>query len=346
MEQELTLIDYWRIIWRYKYIPAGLFIIFVTGAMLRGLSTPRTYKATATILSSSGVIGDIEMRHRSAGFSLGRSSSDIFMSLMKSRTIQDEIAEQIKELGLYDKEKTGIDPETGELRIFAPKPLTEMSDQLINISIIDTDPERAAKIANMYVEALDRFYLQFTVTAAGQKKKFLETRLAETMHAMEESAKALEEHKVKHKVSGARISTGGMEARLIAKRVELEARQKYRTPYHPEIIRIKNEIAEIEKALEEMPPVDSELAILIREVQIQENLYRRIITQYEQAKIEEARDTPTVQVVDWAIPPEFKHAPAIKSNMAKAGFIAIFLGFLLSFSLDYKTNMQKDTKKQ
>lgn len=65
---------------------------------------------------------------------------------------------------------------------------------------------------------------------------------------------------------------------------------------------------------------------LYREIEIQSKLMEVIYPLYEQAKLEEARETPTVLVLDHAVPPEKKARP-IRSLVVLS---ALFLGFVLS----------------
>ena len=339
MEQELNLIDYWRIIWKYKYLIGGLFIIAVTASMLYSLSMPKTYKATATILPpmDTPASGSIDML-RSAGIkglTTKATPTDIFVGILKSRQMQDDIIDNFNLMELY---KTDL-RESARQTVSSNTGVNISREQMISVSFIDRSPERAAEIANFYVKNLDALNRNLNITTAGQLRQFVETRLKETKQSLVEAEEKLEAYRIKHKIAGglrsASVSAGGLEGRLIAKKIELEAKKKYTTENNPEIIKLQTEINEIEKALVRMPPVENELARLIRELSTQENVYRLLVTQYEQAKIEEARDTPTVQILDHAVIPERKHGPAIKKNMMVSGLAALFIGFLLAFFFDY-----------
>jgi len=66
-----------------------------------------------------------------------------------------------------------------------------------------------------------------------------------------------------------------------------------------------------------------------------------LTAQYEQAKIAEARDTPTVQVLDKAVPAERKSKPKTTLNMAIAGALSLFVGIFLAFFLEYVERIRK-----
>jgi len=69
----------------------------------------------------------------------------------------------------------------------------------------------------------------------------------------------------------------------------------------------------------------------MRDLKMQETLYALLMAQYEQAKISEARDTPTVQVLDPAIPAERKSRPKISLNVLIAGILSLFIGIFWAF---------------
>ncbi|MDE3224258.1 MAG: lipopolysaccharide biosynthesis protein, partial [Nitrospirota bacterium] len=83
------------------------------------------------------------------------------------------------------------------------------------------------------------------------------------------------------------------------------------------------------------PTLALDYARAMRELKVQETLYAMLTSQYEQAKLAEARDTPTVQVLDPAIPAERKSKPSIRLNMMIAGVLALFVGIFLAFFLEY-----------
>jgi tyrosine-protein kinase Etk/Wzc len=339
MEDELNFSDYYRIIRKYKYLIGGLFAVAVIAAMLYSLALPKTYQATTTILppmdtpSSSGL--DMLRSAGIQGINPKATPSDIFIGILKSRQMQDDIIDNFNLMQTYNAETR----QSARSTISGNTEINVSREQFISVSYIDKSPEQSARIANFYVQNLDNLNRELNITTAGQIRRFTEERLTETRKLLKEAEENLKEYRIKHKIAGgiysASVSAGGMESRLIAKRIELEAKQKYRTGHNAEIIRLKNEITQMEKALEKMPPVDNELARLIRELRTQETIHTILVRQYEQAKIEEARDTPTVQVIDRAVVPEQKYGPKIKRNMAMSGFAALFLGIFLAFSLEY-----------
>lgn len=84
-----------------------------------------------------------------------------------------------------------------------------------------------------------------------------------------------------------------------------------------------------------------ELIRLTRDVKVQEGVYSLLTSQFEQAKIAEARDMPSVQILDRAVPAERKSKPITVLNMAIAGTVSLFVGILLAFFLEYVGDIKK-----
>ena len=92
---------------------------------------------------------------------------------------------------------------------------------------------------------------------------------------------------------------------------------------------LENRLKEVESKLSK---IDS---ILSREMQIQETVYETLVQQYEMAKIEEARNMPTIQVLDPAVVPELPAGRGTVKKGVLAGVAAFMLGIFLAFAVEY-----------
>ncbi len=349
MEEEINFYDLWLVLKKNKWIILSLFLIFVILAMIISLLMPKTYKATASILpplETSKMTG-LESLIGSAGIKIGTSqisSIDIFVGILKSNTMLNEIIDKFNLQELYNC-KTKEDAR----EILKKRTEIKVSkEKIISISFIDREPKRAADIANYYIIFLDKLNRNLNITSAGQMRRFIESRLEETKQNLKEAEEKLKSYQIQHKVLAEKnsqeiaLTAGQLQGRLIAAKVELETRKKYSTSQNPDIIKLQNEVKELENALSKIPPLETELARLIRDFKTYETVYQLLVAQYEQAKIEEARDTPTVQVLDWATIPEKKYKPKIRVNMAISGIISLFFGIFFSFirEVSYKNKRE------
>jgi uncharacterized protein involved in exopolysaccharide biosynthesis len=79
------------------------------------------------------------------------------------------------------------------------------------------------------------------------------------------------------------------------------------------------------------PQLALQLERLEREVAVRSELFLLLSRQYEMARIEEKRDTPTFSVIDPARPPVRKYRPKVMLNAFVAGVSAVVLAVLFDF---------------
>jgi len=214
----------------------------------------------------------------------------------------------------------------------------------------DLDKKLAAGIANTYVQELDKFNKNVNMTQGRKYRIFVGKRLKEESKALIIAEDKLKDYQKKHKTVEVDEELkkiidvyADLKANLIEKEIQKKAYKKI-SPTNPytqyledEIAGIKKEIYKLESGnsssgwgagfgtpFNQIPDVYAEMANLLRNVEIHQTIYEFLFQQYEQAKIEEAKDTPTVQFLDRATPPERKSFPKRKRIV-----IATFIVFLI-----------------
>jgi uncharacterized protein involved in exopolysaccharide biosynthesis len=202
----------------------------------------------------------------------------------------------------------------------------------IQITVEDKSRQRAADMANAYVELLDRFNREARMTKGRRTRMFIEGRLAETRRELSEAEQALADYQAKHKavVLSAQMSSAVDEAaRLYARRMALEVRLGVVRDYSEgsdEEIQIRQELDQLDRQMRALPETGLELARLVRAVRASEQVLALLTAQYEDARITEARDLVTVEVLDPASPPERKARPHRVIMMAAAFLLSLALG--------------------
>jgi len=343
-------------------------------ALVASLFLPVMYRATARILppqeQGSGLQSFFSPGSglgAAAGILLGaRSSADVYVGILKSRNVADTL------IGVFNlKELYGLNTMEDVYMKLADRTDVDISGkaQIINISVEDRDPRRAANMANLYVEALDRVNRQVNVTEGQRKREFLEDRLASVTGDLAKAEATLKEFQQKYKLVAveeqARSVIEGaakLKAELIAAETELEVLRQFRTERQSDAVMLKAKIAELGRQLarletgskdrgpaapgvsaggpfsisfQEIPELSMKLGRLLREAKVQEKVFELLTAQYEMAKLEEARDMNTIQVLDRALPPDKKSSPkrmVIASLSAGSVFlIAVFLAYFLEY---------------
>lgn len=360
------------LVWlKFKFlIISACIVVFVLTCIIT-LLTPNIYTATTRILppketnmgmsAAMGNIGDIAAM---AGISVGGLNGRLYVGMLKSRTIADSIIDQFDLMNVY---KTKFRITTYSALKSNVSIVLGDGDGIISISADDKDPQRAAAIANEYVEELKRINVRLNLSAAGRERSFLEKRLsmvkADLLNAEEElkifqkANKAISIDDQANALVGA-IST--LKAELISKEVQLGVLLSYQTKNNAQVLGIREAISQLKvqlKKLEripsakqsientfisaaEVPELGIQYARLLREFKIQESLFELLTRQYEIAKINEAKDTSPIQILDVAIVPDRKSKPKrtliVIAATFSIGIFSMFLALIIDFLQKYK----------
>jgi len=235
-----------------------------------------------------------------------------------------------------------------ELRMDARKTLdsnTNVSagkkDNLITITVDDTNPRRAADIANGYVDELRGLTAGLAITEAQMRRRFFEEQVANTKAKLIGAQKSLQTSGINQGVLRADPSSAAMEyaqikAEVTAAEVKLQSMRSYLTENSPEFKLAFDNLKALRGQLTKAESVDaassgSDYISKLRDFKYYETLFELFSKQYELAKIDESRDGMLIQVVDEATPPERKSKPkkAIIAILTTLGTCCVLLMFVL-----------------
>ncbi|MBU0700049.1 MAG: hypothetical protein KJ993_03440 [Actinobacteria bacterium] len=364
MDEEINLLDYLRVINRYRALIITICIISVLLTMIVSLLMPKIYESTVTILSpQDGSRGGMslaafpELQSAMGIMGMGQKSSmDTFVAILNSRNMADAVIKQFNLLMVY-KAKIIEDARRGLKE--ATKVSVGKKNDLITITVQDTDAKRAAGIANFYVSNLDLMSRGLALSQAQQARIFIEKRLKETEKSLIDAEERLTGFKTQQEIveigEQAKAAIGAsaqIEGEIMASEVQLKVMQSYATADHPDVSKLRLKIEQLKKELGKMkcgkesfsktPRLGLDITRLMRELKIQETVFELLTQQYEQVKISEARDTPSVQVLDTAVASAKKCKPKIKANMMIAGTLSLFMGVFLAFFLEYLKRIKEE----
>lgn len=318
----------------------------VAAVLMLGIAflLPKSYRATAIILppEESDLLSNMSLAQRAltkfpAFGILGDyfTPADIYKAILLSRTVQEEIARQFDLQKIYRQKS--MEKTLKTLKNHYKVKLNP--DGTIAVSVTDRDARRAAAMANMFLVALDHSNVEKRNTQAHRTRVFLERRVAETDSLLRVTETTLRHYQeAHHTVAPPRESAGDVQsaADLMAKKIVLEVRlgvlRSYLREDNEQVIQTRNELDQLKKRIGVLPALQTDLTRLVRDNKVQEQLFLLLTAELEQARIREQQDTPTVQVLDPAIPPE-RHSFPRRLLMALAAGILAFVGTVIWLSV-------------
>ena len=284
--------------------------------------------ALASLSSLSGLVGG-------AGI---KSSADQYISMLEGVTVSDRI------IGKFDLAKVYDTDYKDETRAKLAKRVTVAAgkkDGLIRVDVEDTDPKRAAAMANQYVEELRFMTAHLAVTEAQQRRAFFERLLNETKQKLIAAQVAVEASgfnpgALKAEPKSAAEAYARIRADLTAAQVKLQVMHGSLADNSAEVLQQSNMVKALSDQvahLESSQTADKDSPDYIsryRDFKYQETLFDLYSKQYELARLDESREGATIQVVDEAQPAERKMFPR-RSIFARlgAGLAALLVAGLL-----------------
>jgi uncharacterized protein involved in exopolysaccharide biosynthesis len=344
----MTAFDGFLSILRHRrMILINLFTVTVLAAGV-SLLLPKMYTARTIIRHPRETIPMLDLPSALSGAGIesmlgvgGELQSDEFVEILLSREILDRLIEEFDLRRLYKAEY--IEDALSALEKYTDIEVSQAG--LVRIEVTAPEPQLAADMANAYVRELDRFNRSSNSTQAHFTRTFLERRVGEVAEVLEKTEDTLQEQQEKHNtvtLPQAMLTMvsaqAELEARLQAVRVELGILNRVARPNHPKLVELRNEIRELESELNAQPKIQMDLARLMRDVKIQETLYALLIEQLERSRIQEVRDTPTVQVVERAQPPEKRSRPRRTQITLVAALLGLIFAVTLSLFIDFVLN--------
>jgi tyrosine-protein kinase Etk/Wzc len=335
MDRKVAIAPLWDRVWSRR---RSIFVLVMSATILVGVVAyllPPWYKAKTELLPPAQEESSMGLAALLRGVSVpgvkiaGESTpADVFIAILNSRRINEEMVKRFDLRNRYHVKL--MDDAILELLDHARFKLTGAGT--IEITVEDKDRQRAADMANAYVEFLDRFNRDVRMTKGRRTRLFIESRLLETKQELTAAETRLAEYQAKHKavaLTAENSSAIEQAASLYAKRTALQVRLGVVRGYSDgsdEEIQIRQELDELDRQMRQLPMTGLELARLVRDVKVEEQLYALLTAQYEDARITEARDVVTVEILDLAGPPEKKARPRRTLMMAGAFLLSLALG--------------------
>lgn len=304
-----------------------------------------TFTATTTLMppqqSQSSAMAALSSLGALAGLAGGgtgiKSPVDQYVALMQSVSVSDRIVDRFKLLDVYDADyrqeaRKILDK---NVQITAGK-----KDGLISVSVDDIDPERAAQMANRYVDELRQMTNELAVSEAQQRRVFFEHQLQTTKDKLTKAQISLQQSginpgAIKAEPKAAAENYARLQAELTSAEVQLQSLRETladgSAPMRQQVAVVQSLRGQLQKlAATNRDESSSDYISAYREYKYQETLFELMARQYELARVDESREGALIQVVDPALVPERKSKPkraimAIVGTLLSGIFYALWL---------------------
>ena len=261
-----------------------------------------------------------------------KSPADQYVALMQSVSAEDRLIDQFKLMQVYES----------DYRFEARRELERSTriaigkkDGLISVEVDDVSPQRAAELANAYVDELRRMTSVLAVSEAQQRRVFFEKELKD---ARDQLARAQQELQasgfnvgaLRAEPKAAAESYARLKAEITAAEVRTQVLRGSLADSSPEVQRqlaqlsaLRVQLARLEQTAD--ANVGPDYLTKYREFKYRETLFELFARQYELARVDESREGALIQVVDIAVVPEYKSKPKRLLIVVAATILSLLL---------------------
>ena len=335
---------------------------------------PKSYEAPVTILPPeknnqmgglSGLLGGEDLSNlMTAGMS--NANAQLFIEMLKSRSASLYVVRKHNLIKFYDakneieaaaklSEKLNLDlSKEGIIKLSVN---TSGSWFPIFTSQNDSVRKFSAELSNSFVEALDNINREKLSSKAKRARIYIEAQLQQTKVLLDSAENSLMLFQKKNKtvslpeqVKAAIDAATELKTDIIKTEIELGLVQPNLREDSKTLLTLKSKLQELRNqynkmemgnqdylvAFKDVPEIGRELAQLVREVKVQNEVYMLLQQQYFKERIQENRDLPTIEVLDEAIPPLNASSPRLIFSTVLGGVFVFLLMSLLYVANEMK----------
>ncbi len=313
---------------------------------------PSSQLAMLAGMTGSGGLGML------AGDLLGvQSTGALFVGVLRSRTVEDRIVDRFNLQKVYGE---SLSMQARQKLADRTAINEDRKSGIITITVTDRDPKRAAAMAAAYVDELNTLIAQLSTSSARRERVFLEGRLVAVKQELESAEKDFSQFAsskgaidITEQGKAMVEAAATLEGQMIAAQSELEGLKQIYTDNNVRVRAAQARIDELRQqlrrlggkaggniqetagnansdapypTLRQLPILGVPFADKLRRLKVQEAVYETLTKQYELAKVEEAKEVPSVKELDSPVVPEHKSFPPRLLIMVMGTLCAAVLG--------------------
>lgn len=376
-DQEISLLDLLILLAERKRTILWTTVLFAVLAIFISLALPKRYTASVSLLppqqsspmgsALASQLGNLGGVAALAGGSLGlKNPNDQFVAMLKSRTVEDAMVQHFGLMQEYHSRYISDARKSFESRATIDG---GSKDGLIRISIDDRDPNRAAELANGYVDQFRSLSEHLAITEAAQRRLFFERQLEQAKDNLANAEEALKETEQKTGLiqldSQARAlieSAASLRAQVAAKEVQIQGLRTFATNENSQLVQAQQELEGLRAQLDKLggsedstdvglvmskgrvPQAGLEYVRKLRDIKYFETIFDILARQFEMAKLDEAKEGALIQVVDAAVPPDRRSFPKRALIVLGATAVGFFFGMIVALVQTSFQRMERDSE--
>ncbi|MGH9573828.1 MAG: GumC family protein [Candidatus Acidiferrales bacterium] len=314
--------------------------------------------ALAAFTGRSGTSSALAPLAGLAGDLLGqRTSGQLFIGVLQSRTVLTALITKFDLRKVY-KKKLWID--AGKTLVRRTEIKEDKKSGIITITVSDRSPQRAAQMAQEYVNQLNFVITELNTSSARREREFLEGRLKQVNAGLEVAERNFGDFASKNAAidipeeGKAMLEAGAeLQGELIAAQTELQGLRQIYADDHVKVRSMQARVNELQRQMQnlggksassgdvanvdgdalyptirKLPVLGVQYADLLRTARVQEAVFEVLTQEYELAKVQEAKEVPSVKVLDTPSIAERKSFPP-RRVITIVGALLFFVGAML-----------------
>lgn len=372
MASETGILDHLAVLVRWRRLIIAAFLVVTIATAIVSFLLPKAYRASAVVyppnqssdmLGLGGLIGDLPLGL--LGLGEGGASATDFVPVLQSERVASAVAARFSLADVY-----GVQTREELLLAISNRLEVDLSrEQFLTVSYEANSPQAAAEQTNAFVEELDRALRERKREQAGSLRQYFETRLLEAEEDVTRAELAYKQFQKDYMAidletqAKAQIETAGVLVSTLAEQIiKQEVASRLMETNHPKLRQIALEVEATREAVDRMvmgagdgdpddglpeivipfrdvPDLGHKALQLMRDIEIQNAIYKFVRQEYEKSKLEEDKEIAQVIFLDKALPPDSRSRPRRGMMVMLAGGLSLVLSILFAYIYEAANNL-------
>ena len=361
---------------KHRWFLFWFVIVITVGATSYALLAPKWYKASTTVLPAektdflsafTGLSSLVKNFSPSKGLAAltGNTEFDRYMAILKSSTMTDDVISKFNLRKEYELEDSYYEKVVRQYWSNVEVEVLDEGD--LAVTVYDKNPQQAADMANYMIKKLNEINTRISVTNAKANREFIERRYLKNIKDIDDLEAKMKNFQeeygvvaVPEQLEATVKSMAAIYAELAQKQIAYNVLKRTYGDTNPISERAGIEVKELQKKINEInagtdksqnginllipfkkaPELADKYLKIYKDLEIQYKILEFIQPMYEQAKVEEARNMPSVLVLDKAGPADRKSRPRGTIYALVSFVVSLILGYLIVFGMEFNEKLK------